>query len=176
MKDHIIRLSKPLIDNDIDHRTYKRMEASLQNAPETSKDAISSDTEESHDAAIITRYRDYRDARLRKRLVRFLVTEVPSYEYSNRPKSPFPEYLYVFRMPDDFRTETMEAVKDLMHEYIIRGTLYDWYRYAGLPAVDTEQDLEEMENEILSELRGKPTATTRPLQPFGPPYTKTPLF
>ena len=176
MKDLVVRLSKLMLDNDIDQRTYKRMEASLQNGNETSKDAVASDTQEDHDASIITRYRDYRDAKIRKRLVRYLVTEVPSHEFVNRPKSPFPDYLYVFRVPDDFRTEIMEAIKDDLHEYIIRGTLYDWYKYAGIPPLDTEQSLEEMENDILNSLRGKPTATTRPLQPFGPPFLPTPLF
>lgn len=176
MKDLTITLSKALLDNDIDQRTYKRMEASLQSLNETGKDAAASDTQEGQDAEIISRYRDYRDARIRKRLVRYLVTEVPSHVFTNRPKSPFPDYLYVFRVADDFRTETMEAIKDLLHEYIIRGTLYDWYKYMGLPTIDTEASLEEMENEILNDLRGRPNATTRPLQPFGPPFPHTPLF
>ena len=176
MKDLTITLSKAMLDNDIDQRTYKRMEASLQNLNETSKDAVASDTEEDHDAEIISRYRDYRDAKIRKRLVKYLVTEVPSHVFTNRPKSPFPDYLYVFRVNDDFRTETMEAIKDLLHEYIIRGTLYDWYRYAGLPTTDTAKDLEDMEDEILSDLRGRPDVNARPLQPFGPPFLPAKLF
>ena len=176
MKELTIRLSKALLDNDIDQRTYKRMEASLQNLNNTGKDAVASDTQEGPDAEIITRYRDYRDAKIRRRLIRYLITEVPSHDFSNRPKSPFDDYLYVFSVKDDFRTEVMEAIKDLLHEYIIRGTLYDWYRYAGLPTTDTAQDLEDMEDEILNELRGTPDATTRPLQPFGPPFPHTPLF
>jgi len=176
MKDLVIRLSKSILDNDIDARSFKRMEASLQSLNDTSKDAVSSDTEEGHDAEIVTRYRDHRDAKIRKRLVRFLVTEVPSHDFTNRPKSPFPDYLYVFRVPDDFRTEVMEAVKDDLHEYIVRGTLYDWYKHAGIPPTDTEQSLEEMEDEILNCLRGRPDVSARPLQPFGPPYLPAKLF
>ena len=176
MKDLVIRLSKTMFDNDIDARTYKRMEASLQNLNETGRDAVASDTEEDHDAEIITRYRDHRDARIRKRLIRYLVTEVPSHTFTNRPKSPFPDYLYVFRVPDDFRTEIMEAIKDDLHEYIVRGTLFDWYRHAGIPPTDTEQSLEEMENEILNSLRGRPDVSARPLQPFGPPFLPAKLF
>ena len=176
MKDLTILLSKTQLDNDIDQRTYKRMEASLQSLNETGKDAASSDTQEEHDASIITRYRDFRDAKIRRRLIRYLVTEVPSHTFTDRPKSPFSEYLYVFRVPDDFRTEIMESIKDHLHEYIVRGVLYDWYKYAGLPTADTEQTLEEMENEILSDLRGTPGLTTRPLRPFGPPFEKTPLI
>lgn len=176
MKDLTVLLSKTQLDNDIDERTYKRMEASLQNLNETGKDAAASDTQEDHDAAIITRLRDFRDARIRRRLVRYLVTEVPSHMFPDRPKSPFSEYLYVFRVPDDFRTEIMEAIKDHLHEYIVRGVLYDWYKYAGLPSSDTEESLEQLENDILSDLRGKPGLTTRPLRPFGPPLEKTPLI
>ena len=176
MKDLVVRLSKTLLDNDIDARSYKRMEASLQSLNETGKDAVASDTEEDHDAQIITRYRDHRDSKIRKRLIRYLVTEVPSHDFTNRPKSPFPEYLYVFRVPDDFRTEIMEAIKDDLHEYIIRGTLYDWYKYAGIPPLDTEQSLEEMEDDILNSLRGRPDVSARPLQPFGPPFLPAKLF
>ena len=39
MKDLVVRLSKTLLDNDIDARSYKRMEASLQSLNETGKDA-----------------------------------------------------------------------------------------------------------------------------------------
>lgn len=176
MKDLTVLLSKTQLDNDIDHRTYKRMEASLQNLNETGKDAVASDTQEDHDAAIITRYRDFRDARIRKRLVRYLVTEVPSHTFTDRPKSPFSEYLYVFRVADDFRTEIMEAIKDHLHEYIVRGTIHDWYKYSGIPTAETDKELEEMEDEILSDLRGRPDTTARPLQPFGPPFLPAKLF
>lgn len=176
MKDLTILLSKAMLDNDIDQRTYKRMEASLQSLNETGKDAASSDTKEDQDAEIISRYRDYRDAKIRKRLIRYLVTEVPSHVFTNRPKSPEPDYLYVFRVADDFRTEIMEAIKDELHEYIIRGALYDWYKYAGIPPLDTEQSLEEMENDILNSLRGRPDVSARPLQPFGPPFLPAKLF
>lgn len=176
MKDLVVRLVKSVLDNDIDHRTYKRMEASLQNLNETGRDAVASDTQEDHDAAIVTRYRDFRDARIRKRLVRYLVTEVPSHSFTDRPKSPFPEYLYVFRVRDDFRTEMMEAIKDHLHEYIVRGTIHDWYKYAGIPTAESDKELEDMEDEILNDLRGTPNATARPLQPFGPPFTPPILF
>lgn len=175
MRLFTIRLLKTKIDEDIDHRTFKRMEVSLQGTPEVSKDAAASDTEEDHDAVIVTRYRDYRDAKLRKRLVRYLTNEIPSSEFADILRSPRPEYVYTFSLPDDTRTELMAALKDMMHEYIVRGTIYDWYKYAGLQPTDSEASLEEMENDLLFYLRGKPT-TTRPLQPFGPPFPHTPLF
>lgn len=175
MRLFTIRLLKTKIDEDIDHRTFKRMEVSLQGTPEVSKDAAASDTEEDHDAVIVTRYRDYRDAKLRKRLVRYLTNEIPSSEFADILRSPRPEYVYTFSLPDDTRTELMAALKDMMHEYIVRGTIYDWYKYAGLQPTDSEASLEDMENDILNSLRGKPV-TTRPLQPFGPPFPHTPLF
>lgn len=175
MRLFTIRLLKTKIDEDIDHRTFKRMEVSLQGTPEVSKDAAASDTEEDHDAVIVTRYRDYRDAKLRKRLVRYLTNGIPSSEFADILRSPRPEYVYTFSLPDDTRTELMAALKDMMHEYIVRGTIYDWYKYAGLQPTDSEASLEDMENDILNSLRGKPV-TTRPLQPFGPPFPHTPLF
>lgn len=175
MKRLRIRLSKAIIDNKIDNRTYKRMEASLQNLSEVSKDAVASDTEEDHDASLITSYRDKRDAKIRMRLIRWIKEEIPAEEFTNRPKTPNPDYTYTFEMPDDFRTEMMGAIKDLLEDYIVRGATYDWYLNAGLAPTDSEASLEALENEILVGLRGKPS-TTRPLQPFGPPFPVTPLF
>lgn len=175
MKNFTIRIIKSKIDEDIDNRTYKRMEVSLQGASDTTKDAASSDTEEEHDAAIVTRYRDYRDAKIRRRLVRYLVSNSTATEFINALRSPKQEYVYVFSLPDDTSSDFIDAVKGLIHEYIVRGTAYDWYKYAGLQPTDSEKDLEDMENDILNSLRGKPV-TTRPLQPFGPPFPHTPLF
>ena len=175
MKIMTIRILKHKIDEDVDHRTFKRMEVSLQGTSETTKDAASSDTEEDHDAVIVTRYRDYRDAKIRSRLIKYITNEIPSEEFVNALRSPRPEYVYTFSMPDNTRTELMGVVKDMIHEYIVRGTIYDWYKYAGLQPSDTESSLEELENDILRQLRGRPD-TTRPLQPFGPPFPHTPLF
>ena len=175
MKNYTIRIIKSKIDEDIDNRTYKRMEVSLQNTTDTTKNAASSDTEEEHDSAIVSRYRDYRDAKLRRRLVRYLVSNSTSTEFINALRSPLKEYVYVFSLPDNTSSDFIDAVKGLIHEYIVRGTVYDWYKYAGLQPTDSEDNLEEMENEILNSLRGKPVAT-RPLQPFGPPFPHTPLF
>lgn len=175
MKILTVRLNKAVIDNDIDQRTYKRTEASLQTMPEVSRDAAASDTTEGHDGAIVTRYRDLRDARLRKRLIRYITNELETTEFTNLPRTENPEYVYLFSVNDNFRTELMAAIKDHMHEYIVRGTIYDWFKHAGLSTADTDKSLEEMENEILNAFRGKPCAT-RPLQPFGPPFPYTPLF
>ena len=175
MKTLVVRLNKSVIDNDIDHRTYKRTEASLQTMPEVSRDAAASDTEEGHDKSIVMRYRDLRDARLRKRLIRYITDDLSVTEFSNILRTENPEYVYSFSVTDDFRNELMAAIKDQMHEYIVRGTIYDWFKYAGLPTMDTDKSLEDMENEILNAFRGKPCGT-RPLQPFGPPFPHTPLF
>lgn len=176
MKEHTIRLVKAIIDNDIDHRTYKRMEVSLQNLSETSRDAAASDTDEVHDNVIVMRYRDHRDSRIRRRLMKYLKRENTPTETTNerRPESET-EYVYQFVVPDDFDMGVFDFLADDLHEYIVRGTIYDWNKHSGLPTTDSETDLEELENSILNSLRGKPAAT-RPLQPFGPPFPKTPLF
>lgn len=152
MKTLRVRLSKAIIDNDIDQRTFKRMEASFQNAPETSKDAVASDTEEDHDAAIVTRYRDYRDAKLRKRLIKYLEEDSSVEEFTNAPRSTEPEYVYTFSVPDDFRSELMGDISVMMHEYIVRGTIYDWYKYAGIEQKDNDSVFDELEDDILYNL------------------------
>lgn len=153
MATKIITLIKEVIDNDIDHRTYKRMEASLKGLPDVSQDAASSDTEEDHDFSIISRYRDFRDAKLRRKLSRWMSSDTGIDEYDNLPSAD-EAYIYTFSVPDDFSDEQAKALEVLMHEYIVRGAVFDWYKFAGIQPVDSEASLNEVEEDIVYYLGG----------------------
>ena len=56
-----------------------------------------------------------------------------------------------------------------MHEYLVRGTLYDWYTSIGMKAQDDEYTLQDLEDDVAGAFRGN-SWINRPLQPFGPAH------
>jgi hypothetical protein len=62
----------------------------------------------------------------------------------------------------------LEVVKIQMHDYIVRGVLFDWYKRLGIQttAIDAGEVM-ELEENIVSSLR-TPSYMKAPLQPFGP--------
>ena len=158
-KTIIIRLNKHLLDTDIDQRTFKRSDAAMPDASAQTRNAASSDSTEAADQALLLRYRDHRDARLRRKLRQWLVpptvqesSQNPA-EFTNVPSSDT-EYVYTFSVDDNFTSGDMDSVTKLMHEYIIRGVLYDWYIYAGIKPMDDEDALEKLEEDIKDGLNG----------------------
>lgn len=167
-----IHLSKKEIDYDIDARTYKRNDATpdLANDRESSEriaNAVSSDTSEDLDGSIIVRYRDLRDAMLRKYLKFCLVKPcTEDCHFSNVPDLDR-EYKYVLNVPDEMTNSDIQSICARMHEYIVRGTLYDWYTGMGMKATDDEFAIDELADDLAGDLRGN-SWVNRPLQPFGP--------
>lgn len=169
MRTATITLYKAIIDKDIDSRTAKRVDASLDQASDRSQNAVASDATERLDGRLITRYRDLRDARLRSRLRFCLVKDTETELVIDNVVKMTPAYIYKLQVPDDFTQDDLYALSTKMNDYITRGTLRDWYLNAGLPPVDDEDALEELETDIASALRGK-SYGRRPLQPFGPAH------
>ena len=167
MKNVRITIYKVLVDNDIDKRTFKRTDATLDQNSERSQNAVAADSKEELDGSLIARYRDTRDARIRQRL-RFCLkkpdTEV--LEYTNIIKTD-PTYVYELTVGDDFTANDLQSIGTRIHDYLVRGTLYDWYLNAGLQPLDTDDSLEELEDSISSSLRGK-SYGRKPMQPWGP--------
>lgn len=167
MRIATITLYKAIIDKDIDSRTGKRVDASLDQASDRSQNAIASDATERLDGRIITRYRDLRDAQLRSRLRFCLVKDTNTDLCVDNVVRIDPAYIYRLQVPDDFTQDDLYALSTKMNDYITRGALRDWYLNAGLPAIDDEDTLDALADDLASVLRGK-SYGRRPLQPFGP--------
>lgn len=168
MKRVTIKINKQKIDKHIDAHTFKRADVTLDGASEQRQNAAASDHEETLDMAIITEFRDRRDARIRKALKKWLVVEEPEeLVFSNVPMNTKPDYIYVLDLDDSFSAEDVRGLVATMDEYIEKGVLHDWYKYAGMDPVDTEEGLNEMLDDLLSAARGK-SYGRRPMQPFGP--------
>lgn len=177
MRTAVITLYKAIIDKDIDSRTAKRVDASLDQASDRAQNAIASDATERLDGRLITRYRDLRDARLRERLRFCLVKDTNTELRSDNVVVAEPAYIYRLNVADDFSQDDLDILSTKMNDYITRGTLRDWYINAGLPPIDDEDTLENLETGIASMLRGK-SYGRRPIQPFGPAafdYTWDPI-
>lgn len=167
MKTATIKLYKEILDKDIDSRTAKRVDATLDQASDRSQNAIASDATEKLDGRLIVRYRDLRDAQLRARLRFCLVKDTTTELSIDNVVRITPAYIYVLNVSDDFSMDDLQALSTKMNDYIIRGTLRDWYLNAGLQPVDDEDTLDELATDIASALRGK-SYGHRPMQPFGP--------
>ena len=168
MKRATITLYKAIIDKKIDSMTGKRVDASLDQASDRSQNAVASDATERLDGRLITQYRDLRDAELRRRLRFCLVKEDTGGELRvDNVVVATPAYIYKLNVQDDFTADDLTAMSRMMEDYIIRGTLHDWYSGTGLNPSDNTDALDELADDIASSLRGKHYGR-RPIQPFGP--------
>ena len=159
---------------EVDAITRKYTDAVEKERSELRSDTISSDHEENLDGGLLTRYVAKWDAYLRMKLRFCLVSHDVVYANDDEPERPVRRYAFAFK--NDFDGSILPAVETFIHNFLVTGVLYDWYRSMNLPIADTYQaEADELLEKIVSMLRGKPS-TTRPLQPFGPPYPTTPLF
>lgn len=169
MRTATITLHKDLIDKDIDAGTYKRTDATLEQASLRAQNAVSSDASENVDGLLIARYRDVRDAKLRERLKFCLIQEENETLVADNSVNILPEYVYNLRVDDQTTAADVKSISTMMHNYLVRGVLFDWYAYMGLQPIDSVASLEEMIDDIAGALRGR-SYGRRPMQPFGPAF------
>lgn len=126
-KVRTVTLYRDKMTTEIDSITYKLGETSV--ADGTVRDSISSDTEDSLDGNIIANLMDAREAQLRKRLEAFLKKE-EILEVSNNPDQE-ESYVFTFCLPEDFNDSRLRPIAKVMNDYIVKGTLLDWYSRSG---------------------------------------------
>ena len=153
----------------MDAGTFKRTDAALDGNSDRSQNAVASDAAEDLDGSLIARYRDRRDARVRERL-KYCLRKNPNEAmvYDNILKLD-QAYIYELTVDDSVTKEDLKAAGTKIHEYIVRGTLYDWYLGVGLQPTDTAESLQALEDAVAASLRGRSWGH-RPMQPFGPAF------
>lgn len=148
----------------MDSRSYKRVDASMQDRDPRSRNAIQSDVTETLDGSIMKRLTDRRDAELRMKMLWCLrgddVTEVDNIPVEDD------EYVYKIEVPADFSGDKLKVLKTKMHDYIVRGSLLDWYYECGLSDGSLSAEVDMLLSDINSLLRK--SSGKRPMQPFGP--------
>lgn len=164
MKTRRIILHKDQVLYDIEGLAYKLTEAIALEGK--AKNTMAADHNETLDGRLLARLTDLRDARMRKRL-RFALKSATQPVACDNP-SESKEYIYDLVLDEKFDDNMLEAVKTEMHEYMVRGALYDWYKKLGLQVTAIDQsEVDALEESVVSVLR-TPSYVRRPLQPFGP--------
>lgn len=164
MKTRRIILHKDQVLYDIEGLAYKFAEATALEGK--AKNTVAADHNETLDGRLLSRMMDVRDAQLRKRL-RFALVPISKEVSCDNPVDNT-EYIYDLSVADKFDDNMLDVIQIQMHEYLVRGSLLDWYKRLGMQSVAVDAgEILELEENIVSSLR-TPSYTKAPLQPFGP--------
>ena len=165
-KERVVEIFKNEVYKDVDLLTYKHTEGNaIQNLE--AKNAIAADVSEDMDGAVIVRYVEFRDAKLRRKLQSVLKDMTQDYADDDLNLNDN-MYRYHFLLNESFNDNLLEPLAEYIHRFLVWGALYDWYSQFGLPQAGVYgSQLEELEEDINSILRS-PSLAKRPLQPFGP--------
>lgn len=125
-KHRKITLHKNMIFHDIDVQSYKLAETSVEGS---TKDKIASDSEDRLDGAVLTQLMEAREAEIRKKLA-FCLDPLTLVEIDNTTTLE-PDYVFMFRLPVSFNDNELRVAVKLMHEYMVKATLMDWYTHIG---------------------------------------------
>lgn len=165
-KPATITIYKKAVLASIDAQTFKRVDGVLSAESDQMKNALSSDSEENLDMHILHEHMEKRDANLRRRLTFCLVSDDEDLSVSNLLEVDKPTFIYNLTVPDTFDKQRLKSLAKKIHNYMVQGSLYDWYATQNMKGNVSATELEDLESEIVSMLR--PSCVKRPLQPFGP--------
>ena len=73
-----------------------------------------------------------RDANIRRRLTFCLVSDDEDLTASNLLEVDKPTFVYNLAVPDTFDKQRLQSLAKKMHNYIVQGTLHDWYATQNL--------------------------------------------
>lgn len=164
MKTRRIILHKDQVLYDIEGLAYKFTEAAAMEG--RAKNTIAADHNETLDGRLLARMMDLRNAQLRKRVKFALTATNVSVSCDNPDENK--DYVFDLSLADGFDDNMLEVIKTHMHEYIVRGTLLDWYKKLGVQTIAVDAgEVAELEESVVSSLR-TPSYMKAPLQPFGP--------
>jgi hypothetical protein len=154
---------------EIDAQTYKRVDGVLAGEAEQIKNALSSDSEEVLDMNILHRHMEIRDAKLRNRLA-FCLTmdDEESLSVDNILEKDKESFDYLLNVPDTFTRAKATSVAKMIHNYLVQGSIHDWFAIQNMKGNKSAEELDEMESAIVCMFRS--SFVKRPLQPFGPKY------
>ena len=161
-----ITIYKEAVLADIDAQTFKRVDGVLSTESDQVKNALSSDSTEDLDKHILHRHMETRDANIRARLAFCLGASDEILDVTNLLDIEEPTFVYTLTLPDNCDKSRLKSLAQKIHNYLVQGTLYDWYATQNMKGNVSETDLDKMETEIICMLRT--SYVKRPLQPFGP--------
>lgn len=98
-------------------------------------DAVATETESDYGKRTLRRIMEQRVALLRQTLKKCL-KDAEDEAQKTDVLGETDSYTFTFQVSTETQDSVFEPVKDLMHEYIVKGTLKDWYDYLGLSSGD----------------------------------------
>lgn len=164
-KTRLVTIYKDEVFKEVDGITYKYINSQPRDMKRD--DTVASDIADALDGTLLSRDIAFRDAQVRRKIQHSLLPE--HLHESNDIPEERPSFKYYLWVPIEFNDNTLNAVKEYLHRFLVYGTLYDWYLRLGImdQANALAPQLDELENDLDGMLR-TPSRQTTPLQPFGP--------
>lgn len=166
-KERTVTVYKNEVYKDIDLYTHKHVDAS-ESQNQQARNAVSSDSSEDVDSAVIARYVAFRDAYLRSK-IQFALSDKVQVHAADPITLEDNRFIYDLALPMAFNDNTLRPLAEFFHRFLVFGALYDWYSQFGMAqqASYYARQMDSLEETINSALRGS-SVVKRPMQPFGP--------
>lgn len=103
-------------------------------AAEKANDMVATETDSDFGRRTLQRCLEQRIARLRETLCKFLKESEDTAARTDVMDTGTAEYDFVLSVSTETQDKVLDSVKDLMHEYAVKGTLADWYGLLGTDA------------------------------------------
>lgn len=165
-KKSTIVINKQQVISKVEALAYKRTEASLNDTPLETQNAIQADASENMDSALLWSLLDSRDSEVRSKLLYCLVPEDSRDMIVTNESDMEESYEYKVEVPEDFTRDQLITACKLINDYFIYATLHDWYVQHGIATTVDVQWLASLLRKIASAFRFD--FMNKPLQPFGP--------
>ena len=129
-----VSITKSELLRDIDRTTHAYAKA-IDSQDMKKADAVESDTGDANSLALLGRFLDRRMSELKTLLLRFLQRSSIN---SISDASPEGGYNFSLVFPEDADGASINNLPALMHDYLVKGALSDWYKSLGLSALSEQ--------------------------------------
>lgn len=133
LKERTVVLKVKDLFFDIDAYSYSLSQMGAEVGRQN--DTVATETESEFGRRTLRRCMEQRVALLRQTLKKCLKDTEDQAEKTD-VLGTADSFTFVFQVSKEAQDSVFEPVKDLMHEYVVKGTLKDWYDYLGLTGGD----------------------------------------
>ena len=147
MKDWTVTLAKKDVYFDIDSLSLAYSEVSGGENP-VRDNHVATETDDSGNKRVLRRLCDNRAADIRTQLARFIKPTVGTSGNNTQTDS---DWTFTLSVPTECENNSLVALAELFHEYIVTGALHDYYAHLGVNA--NREFLQNRANAALARIR-----------------------